>query len=199
VARKRPGKFLTGQDGDRREFFRETLGQLVSEVAERAEKRVAPQRHFRPPGAIDEIQFLATCTRCSVCIDVCPVNAIVKAPSSSGLAVGSPILRPEIRACVVCEDMPCAQACAPRALIVPPRLWEGYRFGKLALDPDRCITFDGVTCGVCVDVCPVGETAIVGDEEGRPVIKEEGCVGCGECVKACVTRPSSLKLFHEDR
>ena len=29
---------------------------------------------------------------------------------------------------------------------------------------------------------------------GHPVLKPEGCVGCGVCVTACVTLPSSLKL-----
>jgi NAD-dependent dihydropyrimidine dehydrogenase PreA subunit len=32
------------------------------------------------------------------------------------------------------------------------------------------------------------------DEQGRPVLKPEGCVGCGVCVTSCVTIPSSLRL-----
>jgi NAD-dependent dihydropyrimidine dehydrogenase PreA subunit len=34
------------------------------------------------------------------------------------------------------------------------------------------------------------------DEAGHPVIHIEGCVGCGVCVRACVTAPSSFILRH---
>ncbi len=195
---KRPSKFITGEAGDRREFFGETLGHLAREVAQRAEKKVAPVKYQRPPGAIDEVSFLATCTRCDLCVDVCPVGAIVKVPRSGGLAAGTPTMRLEIQPCVACPDMPCAQACTPRALVTPPDLWSSFRLARLVLDSDRCITFDGTTCGVCVTVCPIGKDAIESDAGGRPVLKEEGCVGCGECVKACVTTPSSLKLISEE-
>jgi len=40
----------------------------------------------------------------------------------------------------------------------------------------------------------VGARALVMDAGGRPVLRPEGCVGCGVCVTACVTTPSSLKL-----
>jgi ferredoxin len=66
--------------------------------------------------------------------------------------------------------------------------------GVLELDPERCITFHGAACGVCARACPVGERALVMDERGHPVIRAEGCVGCGVCVTACVTSPSSLAL-----
>jgi len=66
--------------------------------------------------------------------------------------------------------------------------------GRLELDPERCITFQGVACGVCARSCPVGEAALALDAQGRPVLKPEGCVGCGVCVNVCVTSPSSLKL-----
>jgi translation initiation factor RLI1 len=40
----------------------------------------------------------------------------------------------------------------------------------------------------------VGDEALSLDDEGRPVIKMEGCVGCGVCVRACVSSPRSLIL-----
>src|SRR5206468_782432 len=79
---------------DRRGFFREAMIQLAREVAERTEQRVAPRRYFRPPGAADEIAFLASCTRCGDCMPVCPVHAIIKAPPGAGLAAGTPIIDP---------------------------------------------------------------------------------------------------------
>ena len=178
---------------DRRAFFQETFGKLLHQVVERAERRVAPKRWFRPPGAASEVAFLAACTRCGDCIDVCPVHAILKMPAKDGgLATGTPYIDPATRACVVCTDMPCAAACETGALTKVP--WASVHMGVLELDPQRCITFQGVTCGVCARACPVGERALAMDAGGHPVLRPEGCVGCGVCVTACVTSPSSLRL-----
>lgn len=179
---------------DRRDFFRRALGTLAREVTARTERRMAPRRHFRPPGAVEEIAFLASCTRCGDCMAVCPVHAIFKAPTDAGLAAATPIIDPALQACVVCDDLPCARACETGALVVPPDGWAGVRMGALALAPERCIAFQGVACGVCARACPVGERALAMDPGGRPVIRAEGCVGCGVCVTACVTSPSSLSL-----
>jgi len=179
---------------DRRGFLQETVGKLLRGAAALTEERVAPRRWFRPPGAAPEIAFLASCTRCGDCIDVCPVHAIVPAPASAGLAAGTPMIDPTLQACVVCADMPCAHACETGALEVPADGWASVHIGVLELDPQRCITFQGVSCGVCARACPVGERALAMDAAGHPVIRIEGCVGCGVCVTACVTSPSSLAL-----
>ncbi len=179
----------------RREFFQRTIGKVLHEIAEHAEQRVAPKRWFRPPGAAPEVAFVAACTRCGDCIDVCPVHAIVKTPANGGgLAAGTPYIDPASHACIVCADMPCAAACETGALVVPTDGWASVHMGVLELDPGRCITFQGAECGVCARACPVGERALAIDHRGHPVLKPEGCVGCGVCVTACVTLPSSLKL-----
>ena len=91
---------------DRRGFFRDTFGRLAREAARLAERRIAPRRWFRPPGALPEPEFLALCTRCGDCMPVCPVRAIIRAPADAGLAAGTPIIEPLAQACVVCTDMP---------------------------------------------------------------------------------------------
>jgi len=186
--------FITGEPENRRRFLEGTLGRVAEEVAKRTERRVAPKLYFRPPGALDELPFLAACTRCSACMDVCPAHAIVKAPPGAGFAVGTPMIDPIIQPCTVCDDMLCAAACPTDALNVPETMWEGHRLAALELVPERCIAFQGVQCGVCARACPIGDDAMSLDPEGRPVIKIEGCVGCGVCVRACVTAPSSLEL-----
>src|SRR5207249_11945653 len=90
-----------GGESDRRGFFRDTLGRLLREVVARTEERVAPRRYFRPPGALPEVAFVAACTRCGACIDVCPVHAIVTAPAGAGLAAGTPVIDMARQACVV--------------------------------------------------------------------------------------------------
>ena len=179
---------------DRRDFFLDAFGKLLREASARTARRVAPLRTFRPPGAASEIEFLATCTRCGDCIEICPVHAIRRAPAETGLAAGTPWIDPAAQACVVCEEMPCARVCETGALLVPADGWASVHMGVLTLDPARCITFQGVACGVCAKVCPVGERALAMDAGGHPVLRPEGCVGCGVCVTACVTSPSSLVL-----
>jgi len=186
--------FFRPRDGTRRDFFRDSFGQWVERMVESAERRVVTRRYLRPPGALDEIAFLAACTRCGDCIDVCPPHAIIKVRADGGLAAGTPYIDAGSQPCTVCPDMPCAAACPTEALTVPERGWVGHRLGTLELVPERCITFRGIACAVCVSVCPQGEAALVSDEAGHPVLRAEGCVGCGVCLHACVSTPSSFNL-----
>lgn len=181
--------------GNRRDALRQTFGRWVEGMVERAEERVAgEERLLRPPGALPELAFLAACTRCGDCIPVCPVHAIVRAPTDTGLAAGTPYINVQSQACVACPDMPCARACPTEALTVPAGGWDGYRLGALEFVPERCVTYRGVECRVCVMACPVGERALSLDEQGHPVLRAEGCVGCGTCVRKCITAPASFVL-----
>ena len=178
--------------GDRRDAFRQVFGKWVEHLMEATEERVVAQRYLRPPGALPELGFLAACTRCGDCITACPVKAIVRAPTASGLAAGTPYLNVQAQACIACADMPCANACPTEALTAPADGWAHYRLGTVEFVPERCVTFKGVECQVCAKACPVGERALAMDDDGHPVLKLEGCVGCGSCVRACITSPSSF-------
>ncbi|MFI5280670.1 MAG: 4Fe-4S dicluster domain-containing protein [Gemmatimonadales bacterium] len=177
----------------RRGFLGEAIKLMARQAGSLLAEKIAPRRHFRPPGALPEPGFLAACTRCGYCTEACPVHAIVSAAPSAGLAAGTPIIEPSVQPCVACEGMFCANVCPTGALVPPIDGWAKEKLGELALDAERCIAFQGIECGVCVRVCPVGPDALDLDEKGRPVIRN-GCVGCGVCVRACVTSPSSLAL-----
>jgi ferredoxin-type protein NapG len=179
---------------DRRGLFKNSVGKWLEHMVEQAERRVAPERYLRPPGSLPEMAFLAACTRCGECITVCPPFAIRKVPADGGLQAGTPYIDPNIQGCIVCETMPCARACPTDALTLPPEGWAGYRLATLELVPERCVTFLGTPCRACADACPVGERALSIDDDGHPVLKAEGCVGCGVCVRACITSPSSYIL-----
>ena len=179
---------------DRRNFLRDSVGHWVEAIVERAEERVVQQRYFRPPGAIPEVGFLAACTRCGLCTDACPPDAIVMVPPSGGLAAGTPHIDPQTQPCVVCVDMPCVASCPTGALLPPEHGWQGYRLAEVEFVPERCITFRGTICRVCASTCPVGDAALSIDDQDHPVLKREGCVGCGVCVRACVTSPSSFDI-----
>lgn len=176
---------------DRRSFFSQGLTRALREIVGAVEERVVRAQYVRPPGALPEAAFLAACTRCGACSDVCPVHAITKLPPSAGLAAGTPVLDVAVTACIMCETMPCAAACPTPALEVPAWGWRDAQMAQVEIDASRCITYRDVECGICARVCPVGEDALKMDERGRPVIGA-ACTGCGQCLNACVTTPSSL-------
>jgi ferredoxin-type protein NapG len=182
-------------DDSRRGFLERALGRIARKVADVTEEKVVQRRYVRPPGAIPEMAFLAACTRCDACAVACPVGAIMRVSSRGGLAAGTPYLEPGRSPCIACAEMPCAAACPTDALSVPTDMWQDQRFGTIVFHPERCVTFEGRPCGVCVRACPVGETALSLDDEGRPILKAEGCVACGVCVRDCITMPSSF-TFH---
>jgi ferredoxin-type protein NapG/ferredoxin-type protein NapH len=182
-------------DTNRRGLFRSSFNDWAERLMERAERRVAPTRYVRPPGALPEVGFLAACTRCGDCVRACPARAIVPVPPDGGLAAGTPRLELDREPCIACPDMPCVRACPTGALARPAGGWNGYRLAELEFHPERCVTYRGQSCRVCADSCPVGSAALVIDETGHPALRHEGCVGCGVCVRACITRPSSFTLI----
>lgn len=185
--------------GDRRDLLKQAAEQWLGALMEQAERQIVRKRYVRPPGALSEVAFLTACTRCGACTDACPPRAIRSASSAEGFAAGTPYLEVELQPCVVCTEMPCAVSCPTGALTVPLEKWAGYKLNVLELVPERCVTFSGVKCQACADACPVGATALAMDGDGHPVIKAEGCVGCGVCVRACITSPSSFMLYPVER
>lgn len=183
---------MRGSDGlDRRGFFTRGIQRAVQEVVDAFADRVAPGRYVRPPGALPEPAFLAACTRCGACTEACPPHAIAPLPRTHGLAAGTPALDVATTACLMCESMPCAQVCPTPALEVPSWGWRDVRMAALTIDTGRCITYRDVECGICARACPVGPEALRMDDRGRPVVGA-ACTGCGQCIGACVTAPSSI-------
>lgn len=176
---------------DRRSFFSQGLTRALREIVGAVEQKVVRAQYQRPPGALPEAAFLAACTRCGECSAVCPVHAITKLPPAAGLAAGTPVLDVAVTACIMCDGMPCAAACPTPALEVPPWGWRDAKVAQVEIDASRCITYRDVECGICARVCPVGEDALKMDDRGRPVIGA-ACTGCGQCLNACVTTPTSL-------
>jgi len=176
---------------DRRAFFQQGLRRFFGEAAKVIEQKVSPGKYVRPPGALPEPAFLGACTRCGDCMTMCPVHALSALGPETGFASGTPVLRPDVNACVMCLEMPCAAACPTDALAVPDDKWRRVRMARIEIDTDRCLAFNGTECGVCAQVCPAGYEAIHLDEMGRPVLGE-ACTGCGTCIIACVTTPKSI-------
>ena len=71
---------------------------------------------LRPPGALDEDTFLASCIKCGQCLQVCPPQVIDLAGISQGLGIGTPFIVPQQGACILCKGLPCVLACPTGAL-----------------------------------------------------------------------------------
>ena len=71
---------------------------------------------LRPPGAVEEDQFLKLCIKCGQCLQVCPYDAIELEDIGGGASVGMAYIDPQKRGCYLCEAFPCMLACPSGAL-----------------------------------------------------------------------------------
>lgn len=162
---------------------------------------------IRPPGAVDEEEFLALCIRCGECMKVCKTNGLHPTLLESGIeGLWTPKLIPRIGycdyGCVLCTRV-CPSGAIRRLDLEEKR---EIALGKARIDHNRCIPWVGYArlpelekrwqdfnCGVCEEVCPVPTKAIHFNtyvdaqqrEIRRPFVREDICTGCGFCEKVC--------------
>ncbi len=166
-------------------------------------------RRIRPPGSLEESDFLARCVRCGECMKVCPNNALHPSFSQAGLeGLWTPVLVPRIGYCEP-SCVLCSEACSTGAIweiTAQAKAWavgvsndrKPIRIGTAFYDRGRCLPWAMATeCIVCEEWCPTSPKAIylqpaeVIDAKGQskilkqPRIDPEKCVGCGACEYAC--------------
>jgi ferredoxin len=168
------------------------------------------ERLLRPPGALDEPDFLSRCIRCGECMKVCPNNALQPTLVEAGLeGLWTPTLVPRIGYCEP-SCVLCSEVCPTGAIWqISPREkgWvvgvdapqnQPIRLGTAFYDRGRCLPWAMATdCIVCEEWCPVSPKAIylekaeVVDSAGKtktldqPRVDPSRCVGCGACEYAC--------------
>jgi polyferredoxin len=167
------------------------------------------ERLLRPPGSLDESEFLSRCIRCGECMKVCPNTALHPTLDQAGLeGLWSPMLVPRIGYCEP-SCVLCSEVCPTGAIwqITPKEKgWvvgvgqqsQPIRLGLAFYDRGRCLPWALATdCIVCEEWCPVSPKAIyvvesyVVDSAGntkmvkQPRIDPSRCVGCGACEFAC--------------
>jgi polyferredoxin len=154
---------------------------------------------IRPPGALEETEFLRRCVKCGECMKVCITNGLQPTFLEAGFeGLWSPILVPKIGYCEFRCTL-CGQVCPTGAIKELP-LEEKIRvkIGLAMIDKGRCLPYAHATpCIVCEEVCPTPEKAIwfeknmVKDRAGRetlmkqPRVDLELCIGCGICETMC--------------
>jgi ferredoxin-type protein NapG len=72
---------------------------------------------LRPPGSINEEDFLFACIKCGLCVQICPIHAIKLADWDTGLAYGTPYIDGQAQACdFSCDAIQCAETCPTAAI-----------------------------------------------------------------------------------
>lgn len=105
---------------NRRRFLRTTLltgGVLGAALSGFLPLIYSQKKRLRPPGALDERDFLGSCIKCGQCVQVCPVQAIKLADLIDGMGVGTPYIDARSQACdFSCDAVQCILACPTGSL-----------------------------------------------------------------------------------
>lgn len=162
----------------------------------------ANDRLIRPPGAIDENEFLSQCIRCGECIRICAtaggcLQMTLFAAGLEGLLTPAALMRQGYCEynCNLCGQICPTKAIAPLALSEKQQ----YKMGTAIFIKDRCIPYRlHENCIVCEEHCPLPQKAIkttprpyYDPRTGQtrtvlyPEVDEELCIGCGICENKC--------------
>ncbi len=206
----------------RRGFFKRSLGKVASAGSQYAEHKVTEKAKgwIRPPFALDELDFLLKCSRCTECIDACPHHVIFPLPIQRGASVvATPAMDIANNACQLCTDWACVNACKEGALSFSTQLNSAQKetigtsadnneegetpkqpgvddcppMASAKVNKSLCMPYSGPECGACRGVCPISDTLVWKNE--KPEIKLETCIGCGLCRAACITSPKAIEIM----
>jgi ferredoxin-type protein NapG len=174
--------------------------------------RAADAEVLRPPGALEEQEFLSTCIRCGRCADACPNRCITAFTAEAGREASvkpslqqysTPVIFPRRQACMLCNGMPgdylaCTDACPTGALLKIPKdhasVQEQVDMGIAEVDTNLCYSYNGASCGACVRACPFEGSALRAGLWEKPLIDPSACVGCGLCERSCIRYPQAIRV-----
>ena len=171
--------------------------------------RAFNRKAIRPPGSVEETEFLERCIKCDQCIKVCPTNVLQPSTLAQGGLEGlwTPVMDMRIGFCQL-NCVLCSEVC-PTGAIQKISIEKKVGVGKYAADGPvsvgtaffnrgRCLPWAMETpCVVCEEVCPVSPKAIgTYDEQikrwdgtmvtlNKPYMRPELCIGCGICEHEC--------------
>ena len=153
---------------------------------------------IRPPGSVEESEFLRRCVKCGECMKVCITNALHPTFLQAGFeGLWSPLLVPRIGYCEFNCTL-CGQVCPTDAIEdLELEVKQKRKIGLAFVDQNRCLPYAfGINCIVCEEHCPTSPKAIrfesrvvatdgVEKELKLPVMVPEVCTGCGICEHYC--------------
>lgn len=169
----------------------------IDPAAKRATESAPPvklssRELIRPPGSVEESEFVARCIRCGACMKACPTNGLQPAVHEAGIeGFWTPILIPRIGCCT--EQCNACGAVCPTDAIEPFEIAEKKRIfiGTAVIERDHCIAWNADRqCLVCDEYCSYAAIQWkTVDGFKRPFVDEKKCVGCGICEFACPIQP----------
>jgi polyferredoxin len=196
----------------RRLFLTSVLGLLAYpflRLSAAVNPRAFDRKAIRPPGSVEESEFLERCIKCDQCVNVCPTNVLQPATlMQAGLeGLWTPVMDMRIGFCQLNCTL-CSEVC-PTGAIQKISLEKKLGLGQFAADgpislgtaffnQGRCLPWAMETpCVVCEEVCPVSPKAIgtydvqIKRWDGtmvtlnKPYMRPELCIGCGICEHEC--------------
>ena len=173
---------------------------LLGTLDGRSGKISSPQL-IRPPGSLEEEDFLEKCQRCGFCMKACPTNVINPAFTEAGLTgFWTPTLIMMYGYCEYTCTL-CGSVCptgAIKEITAETKIKLPVRIGSAYVDHGRCLPWSGNSpCIVCEEHCPTSPKAIYFKDDviikagGRqvnvklPYVDLTRCVGCGICEYKC--------------
>jgi polyferredoxin len=192
-----------GIDLGRRRVIASMAGGIIAvpllRVTPLSQSNILSPRLIRPPGALEENEFLKRCVKCGECMKVCITNGLQPTFLEAGFeGIWSPMLVPKVGYCEFRCTL-CGQVC-PTGAIKKLELKDKMKvkLGLAMIDKSRCLPHAHATpCIVCEEVCPTPKKAVwfekatVKDRQGReipiqqPRVDLELCIGCGICETKC--------------
>jgi len=167
---------------------------------------------LRPPAALAENDFLATCIKCGLCVEACPFETLKLAKPGDNMPLGTPYFVPRDIPCYMCVDIPCVPICPTNAL--DEKLVKNsnnefeikqMKMGVAIVDEKSCVAFWGIQCDACYRACPLlGEAINIIYEKNertgkhaflKPAVNSDICTGCGLCEKACITQKPAILIL----
>jgi len=153
---------------------------------------------IRPPGSVEEREFLRRCVKCGECMKVCITNGLQPTFMQAGFeGIWSPLLVPRIGYCEYNCTL-CGQVCPTDAIEhLDVETKQKRKIGLAFINTNRCLPYAFKrSCIVCEEHCPTSPKAIVfepktistdnGDVELKmPIVDPELCIGCGICEYVC--------------
>ena len=144
---KKPQR-LTRKERERREFLRTSA--LVAGITGFSLLQLVPTLsgaapRLRPPGALDESEYLSSCIKCGQCVQVCPVEAVFLADMIDGQGQGAAYIDARNQACdFSCDGLQCVLACPTGALTHEINYSHETRMGLARLEqPGKCLAMQG--------------------------------------------------------
>lgn len=184
-------------------FFGLGLGSMaivLTRLDPRARKKT--DRIIRPPGALPEGDFLATCIRCGACLRICVTHTLQAAGMENGLIRwGTPVLNLRIAGCEQHCNL-CGRICPSGAIRDLPLMERRYaKIGTAVLFRERCEAWaKDRLCLLCDEACPYN-AIVFQPVEGhkRPFVDESRCNGCGMCEAVCpVNGEAAIVVYPTD-